>query len=409
MSSAARSSAPAPISTRVRTLCGAALPAGAAARRRDRSAARRPKCSPPQRPDQAPARRSRAATAELGAQRPRDSDEFLDAERLGAARRDRCRAARSASSAPGSAFKRAAQHLAALAEGGGGEPLERRGADARRAASPGTMWTTADITLGGGTKAERWTFIASLGLAAPLGEDGEAAIGAGAGPGDDPLGDLAAGTSGSATSTRAARPRRRASGPAGRCRHCRAGWRRYGPGPISLGSSIASASPSITRSRPSAASASSASGGEAAPVALDRDDLGAGAEQGAGQPAGARADLVDALAVERPGHSRDPVEQLLVEQEILAERLRRAEAVARDHLAQRRQRRPRRSRRGEPARAFAGGADRGDHRARIGACRWPAMSKAVPWSGEVRTIGRPSVTLTPSSKCSVFSGISAWS
>jgi hypothetical protein len=24
------------------------------------------------------------------------------------------------------------------------------------------MWTTADITLGGGTKAERWTFIASF-------------------------------------------------------------------------------------------------------------------------------------------------------------------------------------------------------------------------------------------------------
>ncbi len=28
---------------------------------------------------------------------------------------------------------------------------------------------------------------------------------------------------------------------------------------------------------------------------------------------------------------------------------------------------------------------------------WPAMSNAVPWSTEVRTIGRPSVTLTPES------------
>ena len=27
------------------------------------------------------------------------------------------------------------------------------------------MWTTADITLGGGTKAERWTFIASFAVA----------------------------------------------------------------------------------------------------------------------------------------------------------------------------------------------------------------------------------------------------
>ena len=146
-----------------------------------------------------------------------------------------------------------------------------------------------------------------------------------------------AGTSGSATSTRAARPRRRASAPAGRCRHCRAGWRRYGRGPIAAASSIASASPSMTVSRPATASASSASGAQAAPVALDRDHLGAGAEQGAGQPAGAGPDLVDALALERARDARDPVEQLLVEEEILAERLRGAEPVARDHLAQRRQ------------------------------------------------------------------------
>ena len=40
---------------------------------------------------------------------------------------------------------------------------------------------------------------------------------------------------------------------------------------------------------------------------------------------------------------------------------------------------------------------------------WPAMSNAVPWSGAVRMIGRPSVTLTPSSKWSALSGIKAWS
>ena len=40
---------------------------------------------------------------------------------------------------------------------------------------------------------------------------------------------------------------------------------------------------------------------------------------------------------------------------------------------------------------------------------WPAMSKAVPWSGEVRTMGKPSVTLTPPEKSSVLIGISAWS
>ena len=35
------------------------------------------------------------------------------------------------------------------------------------------------------------------------------------------------------------------------------------------------------------------------------------------------------------------------------------------------------------------------------------MSKAVPWSGEVRTKGRPRVTLTALSKASVLIGISA--
>ena len=41
------------------------------------------------------------------------------------------------------------------------------------------------------------------------------------------------------------------------------------------------------------------------------------------------------------------------------------------------------------------------------ASRCPAMPKAVPWSGEVRMIGRPSVTFTPSSKSSALIGISA--
>ena len=39
----------------------------------------------------------------------------------------------------------------------------------------------------------------------------------------------------------------------------------------------------------------------------------------------------------------------------------------------------------------------------------PAMSKAVPWSGLVRTKGRPSVTLTPCSTPRYFTGISPWS
>jgi hypothetical protein len=39
----------------------------------------------------------------------------------------------------------------------------------------------------------------------------------------------------------------------------------------------------------------------------------------------------------------------------------------------------------------------------------PAMSKAVPWSGEARTTGRPIVRFTPPQKSSIFTGISAWS
>jgi large conductance mechanosensitive channel len=39
----------------------------------------------------------------------------------------------------------------------------------------------------------------------------------------------------------------------------------------------------------------------------------------------------------------------------------------------------------------------------------PAMSKAVPWSGLVRTSGRPSVTFTPLSTPRYFTGIRPWS
>ncbi|MNR32678.1 hypothetical protein D3C85_1502850 [compost metagenome] len=37
----------------------------------------------------------------------------------------------------------------------------------------------------------------------------------------------------------------------------------------------------------------------------------------------------------------------------------------------------------------------------------PAMSKPVPWSGEVRTMGRPRVALTPPQKSRVLTGIRA--
>ncbi len=39
----------------------------------------------------------------------------------------------------------------------------------------------------------------------------------------------------------------------------------------------------------------------------------------------------------------------------------------------------------------------------------PAMSKAVPWSTDVRMMGSPSVTLTALPNASSFTGISPWS
>src|SRR5690606_22419796 len=38
-----------------------------------------------------------------------------------------------------------------------------------------------------------------------------------------------------------------------------------------------------------------------------------------------------------------------------------------------------------------------------------AMSKAVPWSTEVRTMGRPSEMFTPVSKASILNGMWPWS
>ena len=106
------------------------------------------------------------------------------------------------------------------------------------------------------------------------------------------------------------------------------------------------------------------------------------------------------------GRPRDTPGEVEVEQEVLAERFLRRDAVPADDLPQRRQ------------------AVLGDHRALSAVAIWraslsaairlpgralpvPAMLNAVPWSGEVRMKGRPSVTFTASSKASVLAGISA--
>ena len=72
---------------------------------------------------------------------------------------------------------------------------------------------------------------------------------------------------------------------------------------------------------------------KAAAVHLDRRDARTGAQQGAGQTARAGADFEHLPARQIAGDRGDAVEQLLVEQEVLPQRLGCAEAVTRDDVA----------------------------------------------------------------------------
>ena len=72
---------------------------------------------------------------------------------------------------------------------------------------------------------------------------------------------------------------------------------------------------------------------QAATVHFYRGDFGTGAQQGAGEAARARSDFEHFPARQISGDGGDPVEQLFVEQEVLAQRLARAEAVTGNHLS----------------------------------------------------------------------------
>ena len=118
---------------------------------------------------------------------------------------------------------------------------------------------------------------------------------------------------------------------------------------------------------------------------------------------------------QRAGRSRDAAREIEIEQKILAESAFRLQPVPFDDLAQGRQAIGREQAFVQAARSRRGGvASRpASRKAAIrlaGRARpVPAISKAVPWSGEVRRKGKPSVTLTASSKASVLIGIKAWS
>ncbi len=144
---------------------------------------------------------------------------------------------------------------------------------------------------------------------------------------------------------------------------------------------------------------------ERARITLDRDHLPRPLrEKRARQPAGAGSDLDHGDAFERPGRPGDSAGQVEIEQEVLTERLAGLKPVRGRHLAQRRQ-----SVHGEAHWVNRSASFSAAMRLAGLAKPRPAMSNAVPWSGEVRTNGRPRVTLTPSSKASVLTGMRPWS
>src|SRR5690606_7831033 len=108
------------------------------------------------------------------------------------------------------------------------------------------------------------------------------------------------------------------------------------------------------------------------------------------QPAWPRTHLDHSNALQRPANARYAGRQVQIEQEILPQFLFGAQPMLGDHLAQRWQI-------VDLAHWFAVIASAMTMAARklLGEARpVPARSNAVPWSGEVRTIGSPSVTLT---------------
>ena len=137
-------------------------------------------------------------------------------------------------------------------------------------------------------------------------------------------------------------------------------------------------------------------GGNTATVTLDGGNVRACIEERMGQTSGPWSNLINSLTLQRSRNCCDPGEQLPVEDEVLAKRLARLKAKPGDDVAQRLriavQKPSGRNIALAAAIRIAAAIGRGSARS----C--PAMLKAVPWSGAVRTMGRPSVTFTASSK-----------
>ncbi len=247
----------------------------------------------------------------------------------------------------------------------------------------GRRWTIAEATLGGGGKGAAVNRERDAGLGAPLRRDRQAAVMVAVGARHDPLGDFALEHQG-----QRAPPRRPRTGqPA----------QQQGRPDIvgQIGDdmrAVADQAALVDLHRVAfdqlelagKVGAQFFQRGDAAAVALDRYDSCAGIEQGAGQAAGAGADFVDGVAVADPRNGGDARQQLAIEDEVLAQRLGRRQAVAGDDVAQRfggvAHRAPARCAALDSAWRMAAAIARGSARS------LPAMSNAVPWSGAVRTI-----------------------
>src|SRR5690606_19831169 len=140
-----------------------------------------------------------------------------------------------------------------------------------------------------------------------------------------------------------------------------------------------------------------AQGGREIAVQFDGGEAGVGAQQRPGEGALAGADFHQAFAAARRDGADDAVDDAVVVQEVLAETLARpVRGVV--HQRASRQRRP-------ISRAAATAVARLPGSARP----VPARSSAVPWSTEVRTMGRPRVMLTALPKPLYLSTGRPWS
>jgi hypothetical protein len=155
---------------------------------------------------------------------------------------------------------------------------------------------------------------------------------------------------------------------------------------------------------------------QAALIALDRHHpIGALEEKRPRQSTGARSYLDDRPPLEGASGPGDPPREIEVEDKILAQAFFGGEPYRPNDLPNWRQAIGGDGLFGHGAvtaarlAVRAAASSRASAKLEALARPFPAISKAVPWSGEVRMKGRPRVTLTPVSNPRVLMGISAWS